>query len=184
MKILYFSPHPNIGLHVQSGPGTHIREVINAFRQEGHEVETLVMGQSSSAGASETAEENDGSRGGLKQKIKPFVPKYLWQSLKDRNLLKFDRFAKQELIQKIQEFQPDLIYERGYYMMTSGVEAAKEMGVKHCLEMNAPYPEEKLEMEGKGIYDRKAAQKERQQVMSGQSKRISIETDHVRQILL
>ncbi|NQX92481.1 MAG: glycosyltransferase, partial [Flavobacteriales bacterium] len=162
MKILYFSPHPNIGLHTQSGPGTHIREVIAAFRKEGHEVQTLIMGGKEPAqGQNQTAPPT-----GLKQRVKPLIPPYLWQSLKDRNLLKFDRYAKQELIQKIQEFQPDLIYERGYYMMTSGVEAAKEMGIKHCLEMNAPYPEEKLEMEGKGIHDRKASHREKQQVES------------------
>ena len=160
MKILYFSPHPNLGLQISSGPGTHMREVIGGFRDAGHEVETLIMGgeEPLASGIKPTGKK------GIKQRLKPIIPTYLWQTLKDSRLIKFDGHAKDMLLKKVVEFQPDLIYERGYFLMTSGVQVAKATGTKHFLEMNAPYPEEKIDMEGKSIFDSTAIERERYQV--------------------
>ena len=44
MKILYYSPHPHLNLSDPSGYGTHMREIINAFQENGHTVETLIIG--------------------------------------------------------------------------------------------------------------------------------------------
>lgn len=162
MKILYFSPHPNLGLNISSGPGTHMREVIGGFRDAGHQVETLIMG-----GEEELQTESASSaKKGLKEKVKPFIPAYLWQSMKDSRLIKFDGHVKAMLLKKVVEFQPDLIYERGYYMMTSGVQVAQATKTEHFLEMNAPYPEEKIDMEGKSVFDITAIEREKYQVDS------------------
>ncbi|MGB0424574.1 MAG: glycosyltransferase, partial [Flavobacteriales bacterium] len=162
MKILYFSPHPNLGLNISSGPGTHMREVIAGFRDAGHEVETLIMGGEEALASGKNTTEKKG----IKQRLKPIIPAYLWQTLKDSRLIKFDGHAKEMLLKKVVEFQPDLIYERGYYLMTSGVQVAKATGTKHFLEMNAPYPEEKIDMEGKSVFDSTAVERERYQVKS------------------
>ena len=174
MKILYYSAHPNLRLATASGPGTHMREVIKAFEENGHEVQTLIMGdygREESLQSTQTA-----SRGGLRSKIKPFIPAYLWQTLKDRNLLAYDRFAASALDKAVQSFQPDLIYERGYFLMTSGIAISKAHEIKHALEMNAPYPEEKKSMEGPSWYDRIAKQKEREQVQ-GTDKLVVVSSD-------
>lgn len=174
MKILYYSAHPNLRLATASGPGTHMREVINAFEENGNEVRTLIMGDYGREDEVPNSKNSNGS--GIKSKIKPFVPAYLWQTLKDRNLLAYDRYAATALDEVVQEFQPDLIYERGYFLMTSGIAIAKAHKIKHALEMNAPYPEEKKSMEGTSWYDRIAKAKEREQVQ-GTDKLVVVSSD-------
>lgn len=161
MKILYFSPHPNLYLQIPSGPGVHMREMILAFEELGHEVQPLIMGgndQQFSSGSPVTSSKS------VKARVKRFIPNAVWASAKDMNLAKFDQHAKAELLEAIRSFQPDLIYERANYAMVSGVEAAKEMQIPHVLEMNAPYPEEKAEMEGKGLFHRASIRKELRQL--------------------
>jgi glycosyltransferase involved in cell wall biosynthesis len=161
MKILYFSPHPNLYLQIPSGPGVHMREMMLAFETLGHEVKPLIMGGTDAQLTTSGSSPNQTS---LKERIKWFIPKVLWASAKDINLNKFDLHAKSELLKAIKEFEPDVIYERANYAMVSGVEAAKEMNIPHILEMNAPYPEEKAGMEGKGLFHHKSIQKEMDQL--------------------
>ena len=161
MKILYYSSHPNLRIATASGPGTHMREVMKAFEENGHEVRALIMGD---FGRDDSQTSLSSASGRLKSKIKPLVPAFLWQTMKDRNLLAYDRFAESALEQMVAEFQPDLIYERGYFLMNSGVSIAKAYKIKHALEMNAPYPEEKKSMEGPSWYDKIAKVKEKEQV--------------------
>ncbi len=156
MKILYYSPHPTINSSAPSGPGTHIREVIGGFEQHGHTVVRLISG----------GEELNvsGNIQFKKNKLKKFVPLYLWQTLKDYRLLQKDTLNRQHLERLVQEEKPDMIYERSYYLMRSGFETAKKFGIKYCCEMNAPYPEEKVQMEGKSFFIGRAKNVERQQV--------------------
>ena len=159
MKILYFSAHPNLYLSLPSGPGIHMREMIAAFKSLGHEVETCIMGQEPSPPAAATEQKKS-----LKQRLKPLIPSRLWESMKDGQLLRFDRYAEQELEEAIRRFQPDLIYERGYYLCVSGVRAAARMQVPLLLEMNAPYLEEKAMMQGESFLRATARMREREQI--------------------
>ena len=145
MKILYYSPHPYLNLSSPSGPGTHMREMIRGFREEGHEVAVCILGGEHIYG---NINFNFGNTG-IKGKIKSLIPDILWQTVKDFNLQFKDKAAGKSLEKVIEDFQPDLIYERGFYMMTSGVKIANQLGIPHILEMNAPFPEEKIELEGK-----------------------------------
>lgn len=160
MKILYYSPHPYLNLSSPSGPGTHMREMIAAFRAHGHEVATCILGGEHIYG---DARVFNFSQGGLKSRIKGILPEVVWQSVKDLNLNRKDTFAKRALEMVCEEFQPDLIYERGFYMMTSGVEVAKSRSIPHILEMNAPFIEEKEELEGKTWMKGLALRKENEQ---------------------
>ena len=149
MKIIYFSPHPNLFLNISSGPGVHMREMINAMEELGHEVKPVIMG-GIDAQFHSSGNDSKGSTS-LKDKAKKFIPNRIWSILKDFKLTRFDQHAKDMLRKAVEDFQPDLIYERANFSMTSGVELASEMGIRHVLEMNAPYPEEKAIMEGKGL---------------------------------
>jgi glycosyltransferase involved in cell wall biosynthesis len=156
MKILYFSPHPHLNLASPSGPGTHMREVIAGFRARGHEVKTFIVGGESLRQV--------GLQIAFKQRwYKKWLPASLWQTGKDFSLLRKDKALKAELANLINEFKPDLVYERGYYLMTSGVDVCQRIGVKHYLELNAPYPQEKRDMEGwsaLGFWAKKAERKQ------------------------
>ena len=136
-----------------------MREMVHAFRALGHEVELCILGGTEwqPGGSANSA------GGGFKQWIKPLVPGILWHTMKDRNLQQFDAHAAQELEAACERFAPDLIYERGYYLMTSGVEVVGKRGIRHVLEINAPYPEEKVSMEGKSFYHARALRAERLQ---------------------
>lgn len=161
MKILYYSPHPNLRLDLPTGPGVHMREMIRAFEQEGHEVVRLIMGGETAANPHGRS---SGDRQSFRSRVKHLVPGLLWHTFKDLNLLRFDRYAREQLNDLIARERPDMIYERAYYLMTSGVEAAKSHGIRHVLELNAPYPEERISMEGESLLASAGRRKEKRQI--------------------
>lgn len=149
MKILYYSPHPLLNLNSPAGYGTHMREMIQAFGNLGHEVRPLIMGGEELTVINSVA--TNRQKRSLKTILKPWIPRGIWSSLKDLNLVRFDRFAARELRIIVEQFQPDLIYERAAYLQSSGVRIAREAGIQHILEMNAPYTEEHVAFNGSSI---------------------------------
>jgi glycosyltransferase involved in cell wall biosynthesis len=160
MNIIYFSPHPNLYLNIASGPGTHMREIISGFEAAGHFVTPVIMGGIEAPEASKTSQ----SEGGRKHALKKFIPKILWQTAKDIQLLRFDNHAYQTLLAQATADRPDFIYERGYYLMTAGARVAKKLGIPLILELNAPYCEERITMEGPSMLGNRALQRQAIQV--------------------
>lgn len=161
MKILYFSPHPNLNLASPSGPGTHMREMIAAFRDQGHEVNVCIMGGEHLYGSTRVVYS---SSSGWRRILRKLLPAILWQTIKDLLLLLKDRKAAVALMQQVELHQPDLIYERGFYLMTSGVRVSRKTGIPLILEMNAPFPEEKIELEGRSFLLPVARRREKRQI--------------------
>ncbi|RME00798.1 MAG: glycosyltransferase family 1 protein, partial [Deltaproteobacteria bacterium] len=138
MRILYYSPHPHLNLMSPAGYGTHMREMISAFEREGHEVFPLILGGTTRReGADAPPAPSPYTR------FKRFVPPYLWESMRDLRLRRFDRHAGELLAREIRRFRPDVVYERANYLQDAGVRIARKAGVFHVLEVNAPYVEEK-----------------------------------------
>ncbi len=164
MKILYYSPHPHLHLEAPTGYGTHMREMINAWRNMGIEVRTLIAGNAA-AGKFNAPTVGKSVRG-----IKKFIPSKVWESLKDLQLIRFDSQMEKRLENAISEFQPDLIYERAAYLQNSGTKIAKRTSTKHVVEFNAPYPLERVALSGKSFLTRTARDNERQ---------ILIQADHL-----
>jgi glycosyltransferase involved in cell wall biosynthesis len=159
MKILYVSAHPHLNLSAPSGPGTHMREVINAFRKEGHEVDTLI------AGGEVLVDTHAQIK--FKQRVwKRFIPKLIWNTLKELQLLVHNEKFKAQVQGAILKYQPDLIYERGYAFMTATSDIARRNGIPFFIELNAPYPEEFRIMSGTGLLTRFLERGERKQVFS------------------
>lgn len=156
MRIIYYSPHPNLNLQDPSGYGTHMREMISAFRKLGHEVLPVIAG-----GMEKKKKMNDKS---LKTATKKIFPSIVWESIKDFSLLKQDKILEQSLLNQIEKFKPDLIYERGNYLQLSGCNAARLKGIRHFMEINAPYTEERISMQGKSFYISKAEKAEKEQL--------------------
>ena len=164
MKILYYSAHPQLNLSSKSGYGTHMREMIKAFRSLGHEVETLIMGGEEVQ--TPTTSPNQVSQSGIKTLIKGLIPSILWSSAKDFKLVKFDQQAKKILQQKVEAYQPDMIYERSAYLQTSGVEIARSYQTPHVMEINSPHLEEIKTFQGGSLYANKAFLAEKLQLES------------------
>ncbi len=138
MKILYYSPNPSLCLDSPSGYGTHMREMINAFRGLGHSVREVVRG-----GVALRGVRSKTFNAKLKTFAKTAAPKIVWETAKDINLAWFDYGSYIALLKQIHEFKPDMIYERGNYLQLSGVTAAKKLGIPHVLEFNAPFVQER-----------------------------------------
>jgi glycosyltransferase involved in cell wall biosynthesis len=156
MKILYYSSHPHLSLDAPTGYGTHMREMIQAWRKMGLEVRTLIAGDHLQKG-SET-----GPRETSRSKLKRLLPPMAWESLKDLNLLRFDSAMEKRLIQAVKEFQPDFIYERVAYLQNSGIRVARKLDIPHVAEVNAPYPEERVYFSGPSLLVKWARNTERE----------------------
>ncbi len=147
MKILYYSSHPHLKLNAPTGYGRHMREMIHAWKSQGHEVDVLIGGdlKHDSGDEAQSAPVNHGKKAGLKR----MIPKIVWETLRDLSLLRFDKKMKTLLLAKIESFNPDIVYERATYLQTSGAMATAKTDIKHILEVNAPYLEERVAFSGK-----------------------------------
>lgn len=151
MKIIYYSPHPTHDIVSEVGYATHQRETINALEGLGVEVLPIIIG-----GA--TFDEMPYKIGkptehsGLKKWIKKLVPNFLWISLKNLKMVLNDKKSAKRLRIAIEEFEPDLVYERSEYLLCHSLKVTKQLGVKHFFEINAPFVEEMSKMEGKSVF--------------------------------
>ena len=107
MRILYFSPHPFLGLNDQAGYATHMRKVIEALRKEGHTVETFIVGEEK-----KVDKPSQITKKGKYSFIKRLLPAVIWETLKDLSLWRADIRIQKQLENRISEFQPDFVYER------------------------------------------------------------------------
>ena len=146
MKILYVSTHPHLNLSAPSGPGTHMREIIRGFQRQGHDVKTYI------AGGEKLHNEQMQHIHFQKYAWKKWVPTLLWNTLKELKLILHNRKMMVAMNQIIEDFQPDLIYERSYAFMDATAKVAMKKGIPICCEVNAPYPEEVALMNGKGLF--------------------------------
>lgn len=160
MNLIFYSPHPTHDLVSEVGYSTHQRETINALKDLGVSVFPVVMG------GVEMSELQyvDGkaiNHKGLKHYIKKFIPRYVWVSIKDFFLIQHDKRAARLLNQAIIDKQADLVYERSEYLQDSSVKVIKSHGIKYFIEVNAPFVEEMIAMEGKSIWTTLAHFKEK-----------------------
>jgi len=155
MKILYYSPHPQLKLNAPTGYGTHMREMIGAFRNKEIEVRTLIAGDIG-------GEDYGQSRPSKLSALKRIIPAKVWETIKDYRLIQHDKRLENKLLEIINDFQPDLIYERVAYLQNSGVKVARELNLKHVSEINAPYPEERVYFSGNSFFISQAKDHERE----------------------
>ncbi len=141
MKILFYSPHPTLYFEAPTGYGSHMRGMVNGFREEGHTVEILVLGNKPHS-IDSSAQTNS-----LKSILKKVLPKILWRTLKEIQQIRFDKHAARELRSAIQKFNPDAVYERSAWMSNGSVQVLKQFSLKHVVEINAPFEEEVKEFE-------------------------------------
>lgn len=158
-RILYYSPHPHLNLGAPAGYATHMREMIFAFQHLGYQVDKKIVG------GLEYHSSEPANSSGPKSFIKKLIPPILWESLKDKSLLQRDQALYKELLRESHS-EIDWIYERGYYLMTSGVRFAGKKRIFHCLELNAPYVDERVMMGGNSWYKYSALQAEKFMVES------------------
>ncbi|MCO6494391.1 MAG: glycosyltransferase family 4 protein [Bacteroidetes bacterium] len=166
MKIIFYSPHPTHDIVTEVGYATHQRETINALKDLGVDVIPEILGGSTWAEVP-FKEGKAVEPKGLKGILKKIIPRFIWVSLRDFDLFaKHDLKARIRLEKSVSLHKPDLIYERSEYLQDSGMRVAKKFGIKHFIEVNAPFVEEMKKMEGLSAWHWLAHKKEKKKYAS------------------
>ena len=103
MKILYYSSHPNLAVSAPTGYGTHMREMIRAFEELGHEVIFYIGGEVGGDVLDSQAPTEAEPSSKTKSTLKALVPNILWETLKDIQLIRIDNQRKKRLRMICQE---------------------------------------------------------------------------------
>lgn len=123
MRILYH--HRTQGEEPES---IHIAAIVHALQALGHEVR--VVGP-----APVEHRATEVSRPSLAARIKKAAPRLLFEVMQ----LGYNLVVRRRLVREIQEFKPDLIYERYALFNFAGVQLAKKLGLPLILEVNTLY---------------------------------------------
>ena len=150
LKILYLASNPTYSLKDNSGYAIHMREIINAFRENGHRVKTIIGRNGDKK--KDIGKVDIGTNSKIKL-IKGFIPNFLWQSGRDYTLLKYNKKLYSRLLKIVNEFKPDIIYERAEYLSTSGVEIARKFCIPIFVETNAILVWEQEIISGKSFFN-------------------------------
>jgi len=135
MKILYHHRTAS-----RDGQSTHITEMINALRANGHSVvECAPAVDAESAQASA-----DGGSPGWVGKLKAHLPRGLYELAE----LAYSLVAYRRLAKAIRAERPDGIYERYNLYMLAGVWASRRFKLPLILEVNAPMAVERQQYGG------------------------------------
>lgn len=125
MKILYICGDQGIPVFGRKGASTHIREMIRAFRQLGHEV---VL-----AASDLTGDRQEGESYPCFQ-----LPRYQSKLLGLDGRYITGNFRAKKVLNKIcLEFKPDFVYERSALFFTAGESISAKYGIPRIFEINA-----------------------------------------------
>lgn len=127
MKILYHHR-----TRAEDAQGIHVQEMVNAFRELGHEVEVAAM-------ASESEKQSSISSESFISRLAAKVPPLIYEFLE----ILYNLYGFCLLTKKIIRFRPYLIYERYALYTVAGIIASKIFRIPLLLEVNAPLSYEK-----------------------------------------
>jgi len=131
MRILYHHRTAS-----KDGQAVHIEEMIEALREQGHEVRVV------SPGDADTSGQDSGRMGsdmGWVHQLKARMPKAVYELME----LGYSLLAYRKLMAAARDFRPDVIYERYNLFLLSGLMASRRLGIPMLLEVNAPLVQER-----------------------------------------
>lgn len=159
MKILYH--HRTLG---DGAEGIHIEEMVNAFRQLGHEVRLIGPAVHNSS---------DGENKSVKfEWIKRLFKGPAYEMIE----LAYNIFGYQTISKAIKEFNPDFIYDRYITFNYSAVAAARRYNLPAFLEVNAPLAFERDTEPDETLYLKSAAHWIEKKVCCDAAKTIVVST--------
>lgn len=131
MKILYHHRTRS-----KDGQYVHIEEIINALREQGHEVIVVAP-----AGAEN---ESFGADAGAVAWLKRYLPQWFYELME----LAYSLIAYRQLNRAVQQHRPDCVYERYNLFLPAGIWLKKKYRLPLLLEVNAPIFEERARYDG------------------------------------
>lgn len=144
LKILY---HHRI--RANDGQAVHVRELITALREAGHDVLECALVPKATASLPAVAR-----RAGFWQRLQ--LPRPAVELLE----IAYNRRGRKMLREAARQFAPDLIYERHALHCSAGLAVARELGIPLLLEVNSPMVAE-MQTLGKLCFPRRARACER-----------------------
>lgn len=127
MKILYHHR-----TRAEDAQGIHVQEMVNAFRELGHEVEVAAM-------ASKSEKQRSILRESFISRLAAKVPPLIYEFLE----ILYNFYGFYLLTKKIIGFRPHIIYERYALYTVAGIIASKVFRIPLLLEVNSPLAFEK-----------------------------------------
>ncbi|MEZ5965812.1 MAG: glycosyltransferase family 4 protein [Planctomycetota bacterium] len=118
-------------IRADDGQAVHVREMIAALRQLGHEVEECAL-----VPKAEGRRPVAGRRGGLWQRLR--LPRVALETME----MAYSRSATQRLVAVGRRLRPHFVYERHALHCDAGLRAARGLGVPLLLEVNSPMCDE------------------------------------------
>ena len=140
MKILYH--HRTLG---DGAEGIHIAEMVNAFRQLGHEVLVIGPGVKNENGAEKRSEKYT------------WIKRILRGPLYEIAELAYNFLGYRNICRAIRDFHPDFIYDRYITFNYSAIAAGKKHDLPVFLEVNAPLAYEREHELDERLYMKKLA---------------------------
>jgi glycosyltransferase involved in cell wall biosynthesis len=130
MRILYH--HRTLG---DGAEGIHIREMVAAFRELGHEVKVFAL-----VGEGQPSWVDKSSRWAL---VKKLIPEWSLELAE----IGYNSIARRAVARAIREFRPDFVYDRYNLYSTAALAAARRAGTPALLEVNSPVAYERSQYE-------------------------------------
>lgn len=155
MKVLYLCTDPAMHPGHQTGYGTHMRQVIRALRERGHEIDVHVS-------ASPVQAVPRPGEAGLRRMARPLVPRTAWEGLRDLRRIWHGWRAQPALDRAARRLRPDVLYERLSHLQRCGAVTARREGLPLVVEVNSPQAGERLTLSGASPLVRAAAARERE----------------------
>lgn len=131
MKILYHHRTRS-----KDGQYVHIEEMIDALRDQGHEV---IIAAPPSA-----EKESFGADAGMVGRLKRHLPKFIYELME----LAYTVVAYRRLRKAVEQHRPDCLYERYNLFLPAGIWIKRRYGLPMLLEVNAPIFEERARYDG------------------------------------
>lgn len=145
MKILYHHRTAS-----KDGQAVHIDEMIQALREQGHEVRVVAPMPHVAAAAGPQASaggQRMGGEVGWVQRLRAALPAAVYELLE----LGYTLVAWRQLMRAARAFEPDLLYERCNLFLLAGLLAKRQLGIPLLLEVNSPLADERERFGGLGL---------------------------------
>lgn len=138
MRILYHHRTAS-----KDGQAVHIEELINALREQGHEVRVVAPDVSGAEGR----KGNMGGEVGWVRRLRDKLPRAVYECLE----FAYSLLAYLRLDAAAREFKPDVIYERYNLFLLAGLMLKWRRRIPLLLEVNAPLVHERMHFGGLGL---------------------------------
>ncbi len=156
-EAVYYSGHPDISSTGQAGYSSHIRGMIRGLKELDAQVSPVIYGDRPS-GATTVAKRASSTRSAARRLARRSIPRFAWNGLRDGRLVGADRRGSEGLVEVLNSTSADFIYERHAHLHVGGLRVARDLGIRHVLEVNSP-PNERARLRGWSPYDRVATRR-------------------------